>query len=105
MVGALTNMSVAFAFLRSALETLMEIELTVDVLQGDSLMGPLAENDEYLVAFGIGGSLQEALQEATIRLARSIEGVYKLKSAEVAVLFGTSMRFDVAELVAPHISM
>jgi acetamidase/formamidase len=86
-----------------ALETSMEIEFTVDVLQGKSASGPRAENDEYLMAFGIGGSLQEALQLATTGLAQWIESDYKLNSAEVAVVLGTSIRYDVAELVDPHI--
>jgi len=86
-----------------ALETSMEIEFTVDVIQGKSSGGPRAENDEYLMAFGIGGSLQDALQRATTALAQWIESDYKLNSAEVAVVLGTSIRYDVAELVDPHI--
>ncbi|HJQ25019.1 MAG TPA: acetamidase/formamidase family protein [Blastocatellia bacterium] len=86
-----------------ALETSMEIEFAVDVIQGKSAGGPRAENDEYLMAFGIGGSLQEALQRATTGLAQWIESDYKLNAAEVAVVLGTSIRYDVAELVDPHI--
>ena len=88
-----------------ALETSMEIEFTVDVIQGKTASGPRAENDEYLMAFGIGGSLQEALQRATAGLAQWIENDYKLNSAEVAVVLGTSIRYDVAELVDPHLNV
>jgi amidase len=88
-----------------ALETSMEIEFTVDVLQGKFVSGPRAENDEYLMVFGIGGSLQEALQRATTGLAQWIESDYKLNSAELAVVLGTSIRYDVAELVDPHINV
>src|SRR5262245_7887635 len=88
-----------------ALETSMEIEFTVDVLQGKSAGGPRAENDEYLMVFGIGGSLQEALQRATTGLAEWIESAYKLNSSEVAVVLGTSIRYDVAELVDPHLNV
>jgi acetamidase/formamidase len=88
-----------------ALETSMEIEFTVDVLQGKSIGGPRAENDEFLMAIGIGGSLQEALQRATTMLARWIESDYKLNAAEVAIVLGTSIRYDVAELVDPHINV
>jgi acetamidase/formamidase len=67
--------------------------------------GPRAENDEYLMVFGIGGSLQEASQRATTGLAQWIESDYKLNSAELAVVLGTSIRYDVAELVDPHINV
>ena len=88
-----------------ALETSMEIEFTVDVIQGKAWSTPRAENDEYLMAFGIGGSLQEALQRATTGLAQWIQSDYKLNSAELAVVLGTSIRYDVAELVDPHINV
>ena len=88
-----------------ALETSMEIEFTIDVLQGKYIGGPRAENDEYLMVFGIGGSLQEALQRATTGLAQWIESDYKLNSAELAVVLGTSIRYDVAEIVDPHINV
>jgi amidase len=88
-----------------ALETSMEIEFTVEVLQGKSISGPRAENDEYVMAIGIGGSLQEALQRATTSLAQWIESDYKLNASEVAVVLGTSIHYDVAELVDPHINV
>ena len=89
----------------NALETSMEIEFMVDVIQGENVSGPRAENDEYLMVFGIGGSLQEALQFATTGLAQWIEGDYKLNSSEVAVVLGTSIRYDIAEIVDPHLNV
>jgi acetamidase/formamidase len=88
-----------------ALETSMEIEFTVDVLQGKIVSGPRAENDEYLMVFGIGGSLQESLQRATTGLGQWLESDYKLNASEIAVVLGTSIRYDVAELVDPHINV
>ncbi|MFY9569767.1 MAG: acetamidase/formamidase family protein [Blastocatellia bacterium] len=88
-----------------ALETSMEIEFTVDVLQGKWVSEPRAENDEYLMVFGIGGSLHEALQHATTGLGQWLEGDYKLNSAELAVVLGTSIRYDVAEIVDPHLNV
>src|SRR5437899_8935481 len=41
----------------NALETSMDIEFTVDLIRDKSSGGPRAENDEYLMAMGIGGSL------------------------------------------------
>jgi acetamidase/formamidase len=88
-----------------ALETSMEIEFTVELIPDKTIGNPRAENDEYLMAFGIGGSLDESLQIATTVLANWIERDYKLNSAEVAIVLGTSIRYDVAEIVDPHINV
>jgi acetamidase/formamidase len=88
-----------------ALETSMEFEFTVDVIQGKQAREPRAENDEYLMVFGIGGSLDEALQRATTGLGQWLESDYKLNSAELAVVLGTSIRYDVAEIVDPHLNV
>src|SRR5258708_12988792 len=39
-----------------ALETSMDVEFSVDVIQGESPDMPRAENDDSLMALGIGGS-------------------------------------------------
>src|SRR5205807_4381471 len=62
-----------------ALETSMEVEFTVDLIQGKSV-GPRAENDEYLMALGIANSMPEAVQRATTQLATWLEDDYKLNS-------------------------
>ena len=74
-------------------------------VQGQSLEMPRAENGEYLMALGIGGSLTDALQAATTNLARWLERDYKLNAAEVAMVLGTSMRYDIAEIVDPGVNL
>ena len=88
-----------------ALETSMDVQFTVDVVHGQSIDMPRAENGEYLMAMGIGGSLTEAMQLATTNLAKWLERDYKLNSSEVAVLLGTSIRYDIAEIVDGQINM
>lgn len=86
-----------------ALETSMDVEFTVDLLRGKSTQGPRFENDEYLMASGIAGSLQDALQEATTQLARWLERDYKLSANESNVILGSSIRYDIAEVVDPQV--
>ncbi len=86
-----------------ALETSMDLEFTVDLIKGKSTRGPRFENDEYLMASGIAGSLTDALQEATTELARWLERDYKLSPNESNVVLGTSIRYDVAEVVDPQV--
>ncbi|MES1258215.1 MAG: acetamidase/formamidase family protein, partial [Acidobacteriota bacterium] len=86
-----------------ALETSMDVEFTVDLIRGKSTQGPRFENDEYLMASGIAGSLQDALQQATTELARWLERDYQLSANESNVILGTSIRYDIAEVVDPQV--
>ena len=88
-----------------ALETSMDVEFTVDVIQGDSPDMPRAENDDALMALGIGGSLTDALQSATTSMAQWLEHDYKLNTAEVAMVLGTSMQYEIAEVVDPQVNV
>jgi amidase len=88
-----------------ALETSMDIEFTVDVIEGKSFGHPLAENAEYLMSIGIGGSLDQALQMATSGMMRWLERDYKLSASESAMVVGFAMRYDVADLVGTQVSI
>jgi amidase len=86
-----------------ALETSMDVEFTVDLIKGKSTQAPRFENDEYLMASGIAGSLPDALQQATTELARWLERDYKLSANESNIVLGTSIRYDIAEVVDPQV--
>ena len=88
-----------------ALEMSIELEFTVDLLRGQSTQGPRFENEEYLMASGIAGSLTEALQQATTELARWLERDYKLSPNESNIILGTSIRYEVAEVVDPQMHL
>ncbi len=85
----------------NALETSMDVEFTVDLVRGQSTGGPRAENDEYWMSSGIGNSLTDALQLATTQLVNWLQRDYKLEPNEAAVVLGTAMRYDIAEVVDP----
>ena len=88
-----------------ALETSMDVEFTVNVITGQALPGPRAESDEYIMAMGIAGSLPDALRQATTSLARWLERDYKLTPNETAIVLGSSMRYDIAEIVDPQVNV
>jgi amidase len=50
----------------NALQTSMEVEFTVDVIPGKSLMTPRIESSTHIMAVGWGGSLEDALRSATV---------------------------------------
>lgn len=87
----------------NALETSMDIEFSVALIRGKSLGQPRFENDEYVMVSGIAGSLNEALQDATTGLSQWLEDTYKLNPGEIAMLLGSSMRYDIAEIVDPKV--
>jgi hypothetical protein len=55
------------------------------------------------MASGISNSLPEALQSATTNLSRWLEEEYKLNAAEIGVVLGTGMRYEIAEVVDPQV--
>lgn len=87
----------------NALETSMDIEFTVNLEPGASPPSPRMENTDYLMASGIAGSLDEAFRGATTNLVRWLEKKYGLNAAEVSSVLGTSMVYDVAEVVDPAV--
>jgi acetamidase/formamidase len=88
-----------------ALETSMDVEFTVNLISGQQIGGPRAESDEYIMAMGIAGSLPDALRQATTSLVRWIERDYKLTPNEAAIVLGTSVRYDIAEVVDPQVNI
>jgi acetamidase/formamidase len=86
----------------AALETSLDVEFTVDVLPAAAIAGPRAENAEYLIAMGIAGSIPDAIQAATSHLAAWLKDSYKLNDSEAAILLGTAMKYEIAEMVDPQ---
>jgi amidase len=86
-----------------ALETSMDIEFRVDYLAGGAPPNPRMENNDFLMASGIAGSMDEAFRGATTNLVRWLEKTYKLNSAEVSSVLGTSVVYEVAEVVDPQV--
>ena len=86
-----------------ALETSMDIEFSVDLRKDKSLGTPWFENAEYVMVSGIGNSLLEAVQGATSGLSQYLEQEFKLNAAEIGIVLGTSIKYDIAEMVDPKV--
>ena len=81
-----------------ALETSMDVTLTVDVIAGKHIPGPRVESATHIIAVGLGGSLEGALREATSNMADWLTDEYKLTASELAQVLGTSAEYKVSEL-------
>ena len=88
-----------------ALETSMDIEFTVDLIEGRNFGHPIAENADHLISIGIGGSLDQAMQMATSGIMRWLERDYKLSASESAIVVGFAIEYDVVDLVGTQVSV
>ena len=89
----------------NALETSLDVEITVDLQREKSLSGPRVENDEFLMAMGLGGSLDEAFREATSALAEWIEKDYSLTGPEAAILLGATIQYQISEVADRNVGV
>jgi acetamidase/formamidase len=86
----------------NALETSLDVEFRVDLIRNSAPRFPRAENADELMASGVAGSLNAALQAATTNMARWLQEKYKFDRDELSAILGTAMRYDVAEVVDPE---
>lgn len=82
----------------NALETSLDVEFSVDLVREKPLAGPRVENADYLMAMGLGGSLDEAFREATSGLASWLESEYGLTGPEAAILMGATVEYKISEV-------
>jgi acetamidase/formamidase len=86
----------------TGLETSVDVSFTVDVIKGYATPQVRAETKDYIISFGVSGSVPESIQLATTQLAEWVKHDYKLNDSEVALLFGDALKYDITELVDPH---
>ena len=89
----------------SALETSADVEFTVEVIKGEIYQQVRAETRDHLISFGVSGSVAESIQAATTQLVDWLKRDYLLSDSEVALFLGAVMKYDIAELVDPHINV
>jgi amidase len=82
----------------NALETSMDVEFIVDVLPGKRARGPRVESTTHVMAVGLGGSLEDAMREATAAMAEWLTEEYKLTPSEVAQVLGTAAEYKISEV-------
>ena len=89
----------------TGLETPVDVTFTVEVIKGYATPQVRAETNDYLISFGVSGSVPESIQLATTQLAEWMKKDYKLSDSEVALLFGDVLKYEITELVDPHFNV
>lgn len=89
----------------SALETSADVEFSVEVIKGESYPQVRAETRDYLISFGVSGSVAESIQASTAQLVEWLKKDYSMTDSEVALFLGAVMKYDIAELVDPHVNV
>jgi amidase len=87
---------------QTGLETSMAVDFSVEVIKGYQTQQVREEDNDFLISFGVAGSMQEALKVATGQLATWIKRDYGLSDSEVALFLGAEMQYNVTELVDPE---
>jgi len=82
----------------NALETSMDVTISVDVIAKKRIGGPRVESATHIMAMGLEGSIDEAFREATSSMAQWLMDDYKLTPSEVAQVLGTSSEYRVSEV-------
>jgi acetamidase/formamidase len=89
----------------NALETSMDVEVTVEVIPNKHVPGPRVESATHLMAMGLAGSLDDAFREATANMASWLTDEYKLTPSEVAQVLGTASEYKVSEVADRNAGM
>jgi acetamidase/formamidase len=89
----------------SALETSADVDFSVEVIKGESYPQVRAETKDYLISFGVSGSVTESIQAATAQLVEWLKKDYRLSDSEAALFLGAVLKYDIAELVDPHVNV
>jgi len=87
---------------QTGLETSMDVDFTVEIIKGYQTQQVREEDNNFLISFGVAGSLEEALKQATTQLATWIKHDYGLTDSEVGLFLGAEMQYNVTELVDPE---
>ena len=82
----------------NALETSMDVDLTVDVIPNKQIGDPRVETADAVITMGLDGSLDDAFKEATSDMAAWLAEDYKLSPSEIAQVIGVAAEYKVSEV-------
>ena len=89
----------------TGIEVSMDVELTVEVLEGKRINWPRADDGQFVMAVGNARPLDQAVQHATTELLRLLGEDYGLEHRAASALLGQCIRYDVGNVFDPAYTM
>jgi len=81
------------------LETSLDVQVTVNLVQHKALGQVRLENPDYVMILGSGTTVDAAMKSATTEMSRWLADTYGLTPQDIAAFLGTAMEYDIAEVV------
>lgn len=88
-----------------ALETSMDVTVTVDVIKGHRVSMPRVESPTQIMVLGQAGSLDEALKFASTGMIQWLREDYGLTLSQAAQVLGTSVHYSVPNLAGRSVGV
>lgn len=88
-----------------ALETSMEVTVTVDVIKGRAVSMPRVESPTEIMVLGQAGSLDDALKAASGGMVQWLQQDYGMTLSQAAQVLGTAMRYTVPNLAGRSVGV
>jgi acetamidase/formamidase len=88
-----------------ALETSMDVTVTVDLIRGRAIAMPRVESPSQIMVLGQAGSLDDALKAASTGMVQWLQQDYGMNLSEAAQVLGTAVHYTVANLAGRSVGV
>lgn len=88
-----------------ALETSMDVTVTVEVIKGHSVSMPRVESPTQIMVLGQAGSIDEALKSASTGMIQWLRQDYGMTLSQAAQVLGTAVRYSVPNLAGRSVGV
>ena len=87
------------------MEISFDVTFSVDLVKGQGIGWPRAENDEYIMTVGNARPLDECVQHATTEMVHWLQGEFGLDARTVHLLLGQCVEYDMGNVYDPAYTM
>lgn len=88
-----------------ALETSMDVTVTVEVIKGRSVSMPRVDSPTQIMVLGQAGSLDEALKSASTGMIQWLSQNYGMTLSQAAQVLGTAVQYGVPNLAGRSVGV
>jgi amidase len=88
-----------------ALETSMDVTVTVEVIKGRSVSMPRVDSPTQIMVLGQAGSLDEALKSASTGMIQWLGQNYGITLSQAAQVLGTAVQYSVPNLAGRSVGV